>query len=421
MKVCVKSYGCAANIAEGEMMAGLLGPSHEIAPERDADTVVLNICTVKGDAPALREIRHARESGKRLVIAGCITPALAGRLQRELPGAALISTHQLGRVPEAVASAGTGQALVALERSTDSKLGHPRGRKNPVIGIIPVSSGCLDACAFCSTRLVKGRLVSFPPEHILEEAKDAISEGCKELWLTGQDASCYGFDIGTDLPCLIGRLCNIPGDFRIRIGMGNPRHVPRYLDRLVAAMQHPKVFKFIHLPVQSGSSAVLKAMRRGHTAETFRELARRFREAFPDITLSTDIIVGYPGETREQFLETVALVRELQPDVLNLARFAPREGTFAATMPGQVDPVEKKARSTELAEAFAWVALDRNRRWLGRTCEVIIDEPGTLAGTMIGRNDSYKPVIVRGTYPLGARLTVRITDFTSHDLRGTPL
>jgi MiaB-like tRNA modifying enzyme len=420
MRVCIKSYGCAANTAEGEMMAGLVRDTSELSDERDAETVVLNICTVKGDAPALREIRRARDAGKKLVIAGCITPSLARQLQAEHPGASLVSTHQLHRIPEAIAAAGNGQALVALERSTVSKLGHPRGRKNPVIGIIPVSSGCLDACAFCSTRLVKGRLVSYPPERILAEADGAIRQGCRELWLTGQDASCYGFDLGTDLAALLERLCSLPGDFRIRVGMGNPRHVPRYLDRLILAFQHPKVFKFIHLPVQSGSDAVLRAMRRGHTAGTFRTLAAAFRQAIPDMTISTDIIVGYPGETRPQFQETLSLVRELQPDALNIARFAPREGTPAAAMPGQVGPAEKKARSAELADTFTWAALERNRAWLGRTCGILIDEHGTVPGTMIGRNDAYKPVVVHGTYPLGARLMVRITDFTPHDLRGKP-
>ncbi|RJP56766.1 MAG: tRNA (N(6)-L-threonylcarbamoyladenosine(37)-C(2))-methylthiotransferase [Candidatus Auribacter fodinae] len=405
-KVHVKSFGCSANIAEGEMIKGQFAQESTVTEKEDeADTIVLNICTVKGDKNALDEIRKVKEQfpHKKIAIAGCITPSIAETIKKSDAGITLVNTHHVQNIVPLVR-----QKTDALTHAKPVKLLSPRVRANPVVGIVPISSGCLDACAFCSTRLVKGTLFSFPPETIEQEAKNCIADGCKEIWITGQDTCCYGFDRKTNLAELLERLVAIPGDFKIRVGMGNPRHVPKYLDALVAVMKHEKIFKFLHIPMQAGNDEVLKNMRRGHTAEQFRQLVNRFRQEIPNITISTDIIVGYPGETEEQFLDTMKLVEELQIDNINISRFAPRPGTPAATMDRQVHGNISKERSTRLAQLYKEQSLQLHQKWLGWEGNILIDE--TAKDGMSGRNDSYKTVIVRENLPLGSIVRVKIVE-----------
>lgn len=405
-KVHVKSFGCSANVAEGEMIKGQFAQESAVTDkEAEADTIVLNICTVKGDKNALDEIRAVKKQfpHKKIAIAGCITPSIVAEIKKIDSEATLVNTHHIQNIVPLV-SAKTD----ALTHAKPIKLLTPRIRTNPVVGIVPVSSGCLDACAFCSTRLVKGVLFSFPPETIEAEVRKCVSDGCKEIWITGQDTCCYGFDRKTNLAELLERLVKIDGDFKIRIGMGNPRHVPKYLDRLVAVLKSPKIFKFLHIPMQAGNDDVLKAMKRGHNVEQFRHLVNTFRHEIPGITISTDIIVGYPGETEEQFMDTLKLMQELKIDSVNIARFAPRPGTAAATMTGQIHGNVSKDRSTRLMKTFKEQSLKLHEQWVGRECDVIIDEKAKDG--MSGRTDNYKTVIVRENLTLGSVVRVKIVE-----------
>ncbi len=408
-KVHVKSFGCSANQAEAEIIKG----QFELAEEKDADTIVLNICTVKGDKNALDEIKTVKKNfpNKKIAIAGCITPSIVEPIKKIDPEAILINTHNILNFSNLV-----NTKTDALQHAKPIKLLQPRVRTNPVVGIVPISSGCLDACAFCSTRLVKGVLFSFPPEMIVREVEKCVIDGCKEIWITGQDTCCYGFDRGTNLAKLLKEIVNMPGEFKIRVGMGNPRHVPKYLNELVEVMKHPKIFKFLHIPVQAGNNDVLKAMRRGHTVETFVDIVNAFRKEIPEITISTDIIVGYPTETEKQFEGTLKLVEEIKPDVINIARFAPRPGTTAATMQGQVHGNIKKERSRKLTEIHKKIALERNQKWLGWEGEIIIDEK--VKDGVSGRNYTYKPIVVRQDLPLGTVLRIKITEARNYFLVG---
>jgi len=413
MKVHVKSYGCSANMAEGEQIKGQFA---ELVEEKDADLVVLNICTVKGDKNALDEIKEVKKNypNKKIAIAGCITPSIVNPIKQIDPEATLVNTHHIPQISQLV-----NTRTDALTHAKPIKLAMPRVRTNPVVGIVPISSGCLDACAFCSTRLVKGVLFSFPPEIIVSEVRKCVEDGCKEIWITGQDTCCYGFDRGTNLAKLLQQIVEIPGDFKVRVGMGNPRHVPKYLNELVEVMKNPKIFKFLHIPVQAGNNEVLKAMKRGHTVETFKDIVNAFRKDMPELTISTDIIVGYPGETEEQFENTLRLVEEVQPDVINIARFAPRPGTTAATMPNQIHGNIKKERSRKLTELHKKVSAERNKKWLGWEGEVIVDEK--VKNGVSCRNYAYKTIVIRNDLKLGTVLKVKITEAKEFFIVGEPL
>ena len=188
-------------------------------------------------------------------------------------------------------------------------MGLPKVRLNPTVGIVEIASGCMSECTFCQTKLSKGDLSSYRLGDIVRQVETEIKEGCKEVWLTSTDNGCYGLDIGTDLPTLVNSVSEIKEDFMIRVGMMNPMYMPRIKEKLIESYDNDKVFKFLHIPVQSGSDKVLNDMKRGHTSQTFREIVKKTKEKFENFTISTDIIVGFPSETEEDFQKTSYIVR----------------------------------------------------------------------------------------------------------------
>jgi len=281
-------------------------------------------------------------------------------------------------------------------------------RRNPVVHIAPIASGCLGDCSYCIVKLARGRLHSFPVDEIVGDARRAISEGCREIWLTGEDTAAYRWQ-GVRLPQLLEELSGLEGRFLIRVGMMTTNQAETILDELMDAYRSEKVFKFLHVPVQSGNDDILRRMRRRYAVDEFRSLVAQFREAFPDLSLSTDIICGFPGETEAQFRESMSLVEEVQPDVLNISRFWPRPGTDAAQMEGQLHGRETKRRSRMLTRLWRRLSLERSQRWLGWEGSVLVDELGR-EGSLIGRNYAYKPIVLRAVTGLGDFVKVRVTE-----------
>jgi MiaB/RimO family radical SAM methylthiotransferase len=365
------------------------------------DAIYLNVCTVKGNAGALKLLRTASERfpGTPLFITGCAPKDFREEAVKVTDKVSFTSLEEIASLEQGEATAIESNVL----------------RESPLVGIVNIEEGCLDACAFCSTHLVKGRLKSYAPEGIVEQVKRLVADGCTEIQLTGQDCACYGFDIGTNLATLTQSiLVHVPGNYKIRLGMGNPRHVCGYTGALLECFQDNRVYKFMHVPVQSGSDRILKAMNRRHTASEFRRLASEFNKRFPLATLSTDLIVGYPGETESDFRETLRLLEETRPTVCNITRFVARPGTAAARMEAdaglRIPDSVKHERSARLAEAFQKIARENNALWVGKTCDVVVEKPGHHAGTSIARNEAYRPVALAGDIPAGTKLQVRITD-----------
>jgi len=224
--------------------------------------------------------------------------------------------------------------------------------------------------------------------------------GTKEFWLTSQDTACYGRDIKTNLADLLVKICALSGDFRVRVGMMTPNLAKEMLIELVMAFKDDRIFKFLHLPVQSGDNSVLRRMKRCYTVEGFKEIISAFRKEFPMITLATDVICGFPGETREAFDKTLALIADIEPDVVNVSKFFPRPGTPAAGMLGAIKPAEIKLRSTEISMLAKRISLKQNLRWIDWTGEILVDEKGKTPGSWIGRNFAYKPVVFKSSYNL---------------------
>ncbi|MCX8170832.1 MAG: tRNA (N(6)-L-threonylcarbamoyladenosine(37)-C(2))-methylthiotransferase, partial [Candidatus Bathyarchaeota archaeon] len=285
----------------------------------------------------------------------------------------------------------------------------PKVRFNRAIEIIPIAEGCLGSCSFCCVRFARGRLFSYPKELIVGGVREAVSEGVKEIWLTSQDNGAYGLDIGTNLVDLLRECCRISGKFFIRVGMMNPNHVIKLLPDLIGVYKDERIFKFLHLPVQSGDNNILKMMNRRYTVEDVKAIFNAFKKELPDITIATDVICGFPGESRESFEKTLELMKEIEPDVINISKFFPRPNTPAARMK-QVESKEIAYRSRLMTNVANNISIKRNKRWIGWRGEVLIDEKGP-GDSWIGRNYAYKPIVVRsGEDLLGKLINVKVTE-----------
>ncbi len=416
-KIFVEAYGCAASFADSEMISGLAqnGGHTLVDNDSESDLNIIVTCSVK-DATANKMIHRIKSLGsKPLVVAGCLPKAEQDTVEKFTKDASMLGPSSLGKTLQVINSTLDGRREILLADSDVTKIGLPKIRLNPAIGIIEIASGCMSECTFCQTKIAKGDLVSYRQGDIVRQVQEELKQGCREIWLSSTDNGCYGFDIGTDLPSLINDVVSIPRDFVLRIGMMNPMYMPRIKGRLLDSFTNNKVFKFLHIPVQSGSDRVLHDMKRGHTAETYRKVVRDIRSRFEQFTISTDIIVGFPSETIDDFEATLHLLDETRPDVVNLSRYSARPGTEAATW-SQLDTREVKRRSKILYDKITEISLASNKRWIGWTGKVIFDEHAEQG--IKGRNYAYKPIFVREGTEIGESRNIKITDATVNGLIG---
>ena len=415
MRVFVRSFGCSANLADGEVLAGCLAAAGSmlVNSELDADIVVYNSCAVKGPTEdrvidALKRI----SKGKKVVVAGCLPLISFERLMREVRFDGVVGPAVGEDIVNVVKRVAAGERVVELGDALSSKPGLdlPRVKSNPVVSVVSVNYGCLGSCAYCCVVHARGHLRSYRIDEVVDRVKRDLAGGAKEFWVTSQDTACYGKEVGTDLAELLNSLSLVDGDFRIRVGMMTPNLVTPMLTKLIEAFRSEKIYKFLHLPVQSGDDAVLKRMRRFYTVKDFKNIVGVFRKAFPLLTLSTDVICGFPGETDEAFKNTLKLIGEVKPDVVNVSKFFARPQTAAAEMTSDfVERPEVKRRSTEAAKLAKQVALNQNQQWLGWTGEILVDEKGKTPGSWIGRNFAYKPIALKSSEDLlGRWIRVRV-------------
>ncbi len=396
-KIHVEACGCSFSLSDAELARGLLKKAgHQLTGEDEAEVIVLVTCTVKDTTQAKLEGRIselAKKTGKKLVVAGCL-PQHAPEVVRKLaPEAVLVGPRGITRIAEAVeARPGT---MIAENDSNKNKLGLPRLRTDHVRATVPIAEGCLGECSYCATRLAKGTLTSFPRESIIDEIKKLVSAGYREIWLTAQDCAAWGIDSKVNVCDLLSAISKIDGGFKVRMGMLNPRYLLPIIDEYLGVFSRDsRLFRFFHIPVQSGSDEILALMKRGYSRRDFIFIVSRIREKFPDACISTDVIGGFPGETEKQFGETVSLLEEMRPDIVNVSRFCPRPSTQAALLGNRIPGSKVKERTRLLSSIHRAISLEKNKGWIGRTCDVLVDEQ-TPKGPM-GRTDEYRPVAIRG-------------------------
>lgn len=398
MRYFVESYGCTMNHGEGrglsEDMASL--GFEPAASADDADVVVLNTCTVveTTEKHMLSRISKLRSQGKEVVVTGCMAKAQPNRIVIRLPDSPVIPPQEYKDFKQRMAERyGIQGCATSVDLGTDA--------------ILPIAQGCLGNCSYCITKLARGDLTSYPQEDLLRRFDSFLDRGAKEVLVTAQDTSAYGHDTGTSLPALIRSMLEREGDFRIRIGMSDPENVVRIREDLAPLMDDERLYKFLHIPVQSGSNEVLRRMRRRYTIEKFLELVDDLRADVPGISIATDLICGFPGETEEDHARSVELIRTLRADTVNITRFSSRPGTDAAAMP-QVHGRISAERSAELTEVKNATELDVNTALVGRSFRSLATEKGK-EGTIL-RTGFYRPVVVREEVPLGTFADIEITE-----------
>lgn len=423
VRVYIETYGCTTNQADSDIMRGVLAKRFRLAGSVDeADVVVVNTCGVISftERKILRRLKELKENGKTVIAAGCLTRIARREMERVADG--IVSPDNVHLVDSAVISALNGKKLVLIKvSSTDKAALHTakcRKREN-AISIVSISEGCLGSCSYCATKIARGRLRSFSLEKIVEEVQRAVADGSKEIQLTSQDTGAYGMDrnMGRDyrLPDLLNAISELDGEFRVRVGMMNPQHAVKILDELLNAFESEKIYKFLHIPVQSGDNKVLEDMRRGYTVEDFLEVVNAFRRRFDDVMISTDIIVGFPTEREESFWKSYQLIEEARPDIVNITRFSPRKGTAAYRLKDMPDWI-KKERSRILTRLCEEIGLENHRKFVGKVERVLVTKRGKK-NTMLARTDSYRPVVLKEG-KLGEFYLVRVVDATFNYLVG---
>ena len=394
MRVYIESYGCAMNMADGQLMAELLAEAGHTPVEtpEEADIIILNTCTVRADTERrmVKRISELLALGKRLVVAGCLASAQPGLVHKISPEISLLSARAVEAVVEVVEAKGS---TYILEPRPRRRL--PRFSRR-LIFTVPIAEGCTGSCAYCIVRVARGPLRSYRPESIVRAVEEAVRKGAREVRLTAQDTGVYGLDIGTNLAELLEAVCAVRGRFMIRVGMMNPDAALRILDELLDAYEDPKIYKFVHLPVQTGDDELLRVMGRRYTVQDFLTVVEAFRKRFPELSLATDVMVGLPGEDEEAFKRTLALLKRVKPDKTHVARYTPRPHTRAAAMPEQVPEPEKKRRSRLTSALALRIGLEKNEALVGRRLRCLVLDEGREEGQLEARSMNYKPVYFKG-------------------------
>ena len=420
MKVYIDSYGCTFNKADGQIMAGVLHENNIdlVDSIEKADIVIVNTCYVKlpTENKVVYKIQQLQEKypDKKIIVSGCMVEIDPEKLDKIGPNCSWIGPHQLNKAAEVVNGTYCGEVIRESGFSKDSKVCVPKITDDNLIHIIQICEGCLGACTFCCTRFARGPLNSYPIEDIKKEAKQAIENGAREIQLTAQDTAAFGKDSGEKLSDLIKEVANLEGDFRVRVGMMHPKNVLNDVDEIIDAIKHPKVYDFIHLPIQSGSDKVLSDMRRGHTIDQYLDIVSKFKKEIPDLTLAVDVIVGYPTETDEDFDMTVKILEKIKPSLIHLSKYQHRKGAISSSL-NEIPRKVMKARSKFLSEIKTKITEEENKHLVGTLQKVLVVEVGSKGG-FIAKTDSYIPVIVDNV-ELGNFVEVKITDATATYLK----
>lgn len=428
-KIWIRTWGCSHNNSDGEYMAGQLAAyGYKITENAsDADLWLLNSCTVKNPAEDhfRNSIKKAQEENKKIVLAGCVPQAQPR--QDYLKGLSIIGVQQIDRVVEVVEETIKGHSVRLLGQKKDNgkrlggaRLDLPKIRKNPLIEIISINTGCLNACTYCKTKHARGNLASYPIDELVERAKQSFQEGVCEIWLTSEDTGAYGRDIGTDLPTLLWKLVEvIPEGAMLRLGMTNPPYILEHLEEMAKILNHPRVYAFLHIPVQSASDSVLMDMKREYCVADFKRVVDFLKEKVPGITIATDIICGFPGETDQDFQETLKLVEEYKFPSLFINQFYPRPGTPAAKAE-QVPAHVKKQRTKDLSQVFhSYNPYDHK---IGERQQVLVTEESFDSKFYVAHNRFYEQVLVpKNPEFMGKMVEVDIYESGKHFLKGQPV
>ncbi|RLG71241.1 MAG: hypothetical protein DRO04_00200 [Candidatus Iainarchaeum archaeon] len=387
MKVYVEGYGCSLNQADTAAIKALLKKnSCEFVNAEKADIIIINTCAVKTPTEnkmlrRIKELEAIKKKEAKIIVFGCL-PKIHPEAVRKIDKSVILIGPKLEDLCRFF-----GFAEKGFSPNMDMEY------ENKLVATIPIARGCLGDCTYCCVKNARGKLKSYKVNEIKDGVRKALQKGAKEIRLTAQDVGCYGFDIGTNIVELLGYVLEIEGEYRIRLGMMNPAHVIDIKKDLADMLREERVYRFLHLPVQSGSNKILKLMNRAYSAEDFIKLVEFLKNKVRDITIATDIIVGFPYEEEEDFRRTVELLETVKPDITNVSKYGVRPRTLAAKFK-QVDPKIKKFRSSVVSKLALRLSYENNKMLVGRKGKILVVEKG-CKGNFVGRMQNYKPVVIR--------------------------
>ena len=414
MKAYLEIYGCTANKSDASLVKGVLKENNYEIVENitDADLIIIHTCTVINttEQRMLSRLKNFKKLEKKVVVCGCMASVQKDLVKRILPDALFLPPQYSHHIVDLLDNEKV--KFVEKNKTLFSKY------YNDITAPISIAEGCNFSCSYCITSIARGKLKSYPIDEITQDIRSAIDNGCKEIQLTAQDTSSYGLDCGHDLGELLINISKIKGKYRVRVGMMNPYTAQKNIDSIIKGFEDPKIYKFSHLPVQSGDNDILKKMDRKYSVEDFFEIIKKFREKYINITISTDVIVGFPTETDEQFQQTVDLLKTVKPDVTNITRYSARPYTKAKNMKGRIKTEIVKERSKMLTELCSNISKDNNLKHIGKRYTAIITEKGKNK-TFVGRTKNYKPVVIKEKVKIGDFVPVKVTDAGSTYLVGS--
>jgi len=432
-RAMVDTYGCQQNEADSERLRGMLREMgfQLTDDEKEAHVILVNSCAVRahaedrvfGNLGALSHVKRA-DPTRRLCLCGCMAAEdnVRERIRKSYPYVDIVfPPDALWRFPELLYRSMTEGGRQLLRQDTAGVIaeGLPVHKDGQVKAWVSVMYGCNNFCSYCIVPYVRGRERSRDPEIVLDEVRALAAAGYRDITLLGQNVNSYGRDLpgGMDFADLVRRVNDVPGDFVLRFMTSHPKDAS---ERLFSAMADcEKAAHQLHLPFQAGSDRVLRAMNRGYTRAQYQDLVAMARRYMPDLVLTSDVIVGFPGETEEEFEETLSLVEQVRFDALFTFIYSPREGTPAAKLPDPFTREEKQRRFDRLLELQNAVSKERHEAYVGRTVTVLVDGEGTGEGTLTARTRGGRLVHLRGgPEEIGKFRPVRITGSTTWALMG---
>ena len=426
--IYIKTYGCSANQNNSEILAGLLSQSGFMITNNPdiSEIIIINTCVVKEktESKTKRVIQDITKKypEKLIIIAGCMPETDFKKLKKINHKLIFLGTHHFKDIVNLIRDyqenkLNEKKQTEYVSKNPEIKLNLPKKPQNKLISIHQISEGCLGECSYCKTRLAKGRLFSYQKEEILKSIESDLQQGAKEIWLTSQDNAAYGLDKEKpELPNLLREILNLKHKFKLRLGMCDPNNIIPIQKELLEVYKNPKIYKFIHIPIQSASNQVLKHMNRLYTIEKAEKIIESFREQFPNITIATDIIVSYPTETQEDHNKNLEFIKEYKPDILNISKFSSHKQTPAGKLKVLGKSIVKK-RTAELMQAHRETSKQNKEKFLEKELEIFINKK-ISENLFEARDENYNIVLVKCSKEmLGKTLKARIIEAGVHHMK----
>ncbi len=428
----IQTYGCSANQNNSEILAGLLTQSgYQITNnEKIADIIILNTCIVKQktENKIKRKIQDLKKQhpNKLIIITGCMPETDAKQIKQLHRKAILLGTHHFKDIINLIKNKRENQLNSKkqsqyLSLQDEEKISLPKIPKNKLISITQISEGCLGNCTFCKTKLAKGKLFSYSQDKILKSIKYDFQQGAKEIWITSQDNASYGLDKNSisQLPHLLKEILSLKHNFKLRLGMMNPNNLLPISEQIIEIYKNKKVYKFLHIPIQSASNSVLKHMKRPYKIEQVKQIINKFRKQFPDITIATDIITGYPTEKEQDHKQNLNFIETYKPDIFNLSKFSKHKGTQAEKLKElPIQTINK--RTTEIMNTHKKTALQNKQKFLNKKIKVFVNKKSQIPNFYEARDENYNIILISSENKniLGKKLEVEIKQAGVHHMLG---